>query len=87
MEKAGFHSRGPDPDAFVARTRVLPFLHVSTGLSPLDLVLAGPGIEDTFIQRAIRVEIEGPAVPVVEQALGRSDLLPLLESELERAGS
>ena len=128
MEEAGFRLRVSDAEQFVARTRVLPFLHVATQL-PLDVVLAGPGIEDTFIERAIRVEIEGLSVPVaspedlivmkvlagrpkdledvrtvlterlkrldvayirstlgmLEQALGQSDLLPLLEAEITRA--
>jgi hypothetical protein len=128
MEQAGFRLRVSDPEPFLARTRVLPFLHVATQL-PLDVVLAGPGIEDRFIERAIRIEIEGLSVPVaspedlivmkvlagrpkdledvrtvlterltkldvaylrsmlgtVEQALGQSDLLPLLEAEIARA--
>jgi hypothetical protein len=128
MEEAGFRLRVPDPEAFVARTRVLPFLHLATQL-PLDVVLASPGIEDTFIERAVRVEIEGLSVPVaspedlivmkvlagrpkdredvrtvlterlnkldvayirsilgtIETALGRSDLLSLLETEIARA--
>lgn len=126
MEAAGFRLRISDPE-FLARTRVLPFLHTPTGL-PLDVVLSGPGLEDAFIKRAILVDIEGLPVPVVspedlivmkilagrakdledvrtvltqrrekldiryirsvlgtlEQALGRSDLLPLLQSELNR---
>jgi hypothetical protein len=128
MEQAGFRLRVSDPELFLARTRVLPFLHVPTQL-PLDVVLAGPGIEDRFIERAIRIEIEGLSVPVaspedlivmkvlagrpkdledartvlterltkldvvyirsmlgtIEQALGQSDLLPLLEAEIARA--
>jgi hypothetical protein len=128
MEQAGFRLRVSDPEPLLARTRVLPFLHVATQL-PLDVVLAGPGIEDRFIERAIRIEIEGLSVPVaspedlivmkvlagrpkdledvrtvlterltkldvaylrsmlgtVEQALGQSDLLPLLEAEIARA--
>lgn len=127
MEQAGFRLRVSDPEAFLARTRVLPFLHVPTQL-PLDVVLAGSGIEDRFIERAIRIEIEGLSVPVaspedlivmkvlagrpkdledvrtvlterltkldvayirsmlgtIEQALGQSDLLPLLEAEIAR---
>ena len=63
MEQSGFRLRVPDPEAFLARTRVLPFLHVPTQL-PLDVVIAGPGIEDRFIERAIRIEIEGLSVPV-----------------------
>jgi len=63
MEKAGFRLRVSDPEPFIARARVLPFLHTATQL-PLDIVLAGPGIEDQFIERAIRIEIEGLSVPV-----------------------
>lgn len=128
MERAGFRLRVPEPEPFLARTRVLPFLHLPTQL-PLDVVLAGPGIEDRFIERAVRIEIEGVSVPVaspedlivmkvlagrpkdledmrsvlmerltmmdvayirsmlviLEQALGQSDLLPLLEAEITRA--
>jgi len=128
MEQAGFRLRVADAAAFLARTRVLPFLHVPNQL-PLDVVLAGPGIEDTFIQRAVTVEIEGRSVPVVspedlivmkilagrpkdvedaqsvlaerldrldlgyirtmlamlEEALERADLLPVIEAELTRA--
>jgi predicted nucleotidyltransferase len=126
MEEKGFRLRISDPE-FLARTRVLPFLHTPTGL-PLDVVLAGRGLEDAFIERAILVDIEGLPVPVVspedlivmkilagrtkdledvrtvliqrrgkldiryirsvlgtlEQALGQSDLLPLLQSEVDR---
>jgi hypothetical protein len=63
METAGFRLRVPEPEAFLARTRVLPFLHLPTQL-PLDVVLAGPGIEDRFIERAVRIEIEGLSVPI-----------------------
>ncbi len=64
MEKAGFLLRVSDPEAFVTRTRVLPFLHQPTQL-PLDIVLAGPGLEEQFLQRAVRVEIEGISVPII----------------------
>jgi hypothetical protein len=47
MEEKGFRLRISDPE-FLARTRVLPFLHTPTGL-PLDIVLAGPGLEEAFI--------------------------------------
>jgi hypothetical protein len=116
-----------DVDAFVTRTRVLPFAHEATGIG-LDIVLAGPGLEEGFLERAVRVPIGEVAVPVIspedlivtkvlagrpkdvedvrgvlaeraerldlgyvrdmlsrlESALGQSDLLPLLESELRR---
>lgn len=64
MKAAGFELRVSDADDFVARTRVLPFLHVPTGL-PLDLVLAGSGLEDQFLERARPVELDGVTVPVI----------------------
>lgn len=123
MERAGFRLRVRDPEAFLTRTRVMPFLHQATQL-PLDVVLAGPGLEEQFLDRALRVDIEGVSVPVItpedlvvvkilagrpkdlddarsvlaergpaldlerirstltvlEQALSRSDLLPLFQS-------
>ncbi|MCC7417568.1 MAG: hypothetical protein IT176_10545 [Acidobacteria bacterium] len=64
MRAAGFVLRVDDPD-FVRRTRVMPFVHQATGL-PLDVVLAGSGLEDDFLERAVRVEIAGTAIPVID---------------------
>jgi hypothetical protein len=52
-----------DDDELIARTRVLPMVHEATSL-PVDLVLAGPGLEELFFQRAERVEIGGHRFPV-----------------------
>ncbi len=62
MGEAGFRLRVRDA-AFIERTRVLPFVHSATEF-PLDVVLAGPGPEETFIERAIIQDFEGVAVPV-----------------------
>ena len=65
MARSGFTLRvRSDVEDFVARTRVLPFLHEPTRL-PLDVVLAGPGIEEQFLARARRVDIGGIEVPVL----------------------
>jgi uncharacterized nucleotidyltransferase DUF6036 len=64
MEAAGFQLRVADED-FVRRTRVMPFVHVPTGM-PLDVVLAGSGLEDEFLNRAQLVDIGGIAVPLIE---------------------
>jgi hypothetical protein len=65
MRQAGFSLRVHDP-AFVRRTRVMPFVHEPTAM-PLDIVLAGSGLEDEFIARAVRTEIGGgTAVPLIE---------------------
>lgn len=95
MARASFRLRVPDPESFLERTRVLPFLHQATGL-PLDVVLAGPGLEEQFLERAVRVEVEGVAVPVIAPEdlivmkilAGRSKDLEDLQSVLAaRAGT
>lgn len=62
LERHGFRLRVSEPD-FVARTRVMPFVHEATGL-PLDVVLAGPGLEDQFFERVVIREVDGLRVPV-----------------------
>jgi hypothetical protein len=64
MGDAGFDLRVQDADDFVRRTSVLPFVHRETGV-PLDVVLAGPGLEEEFANDAIEVSIEGMAVPFI----------------------
>lgn len=64
VEGHGFEPRFADP-AFVAATRVLPLVHRATQL-PLDVVIAGPGLEDEFMTRAVQREVDGVAVPVVD---------------------
>ncbi|MCU1348994.1 MAG: hypothetical protein JWO56_2024, partial [Acidobacteria bacterium] len=63
MRRHGFELLFDDPD-FVLRTRVLPFRHAKSGL-PLDVVLAGPGLEEDFQARSVPVDIEGVLVPVI----------------------
>ena len=60
---AGFDLRSDWRD-FVARTRVLPLLHRATQM-PLDVVLAGPGLEEDFLERAVVVTLAGMEVPVI----------------------
>jgi hypothetical protein len=126
LQRAGFVLRVSDDDDFVARTRVLPFVHRPSRI-PVDVVLAGPGPEDEFLARARPIEVAGVTVPVIspedlivtkilagrpkdledvrgilrsrgshldlgrvrevlallEEALGQSDLVPLLDAQLE----
>lgn len=124
---AGFRARVSNLESFVRETRVVPLFHESSEI-PVDLVLAGPGLEELFLDRARMTEIGRGWVPVIspedlvvtkilagrskdledirgviarqgdrldhghmrsllnqlEQALDRRDLLPILESELQR---
>jgi len=64
MADAGFRLRIADPD-FVRRTRVMPFFHTRTGM-PLDIVLAGSGLEDDFLDRAVSCDVGGTSVPIID---------------------
>lgn len=63
MQTAGFTLRVSDPE-FVRRTRVMPFVHAATGM-PLDVVLAGSGLEDEFLTRARQTNVGGTMLPVI----------------------
>lgn len=63
MQKQGFEPEFRDDD-FIDRARVIPFVHRPTRM-PLDVVLAGPGLEDEFLKRAISVDVDGRKIPVV----------------------
>jgi hypothetical protein len=43
----------------------MPFVHTQTGM-PLDVVLAGSGLEDEFLDRAALADIAGVEVPVID---------------------
>lgn len=62
LKRHGFKLRVEDP-SFVRTTRVLPVMHVRTSV-PADLVLAGPGLEDAFLERAVLHDLGGVEVPV-----------------------
>jgi hypothetical protein len=64
LEPRGFTMRIDATPDFVRQTRVLPLMHASSGLAA-DLVLAGPGLEDDFLARAVRVDVGGATVPVI----------------------
>jgi hypothetical protein len=62
LKQHGFAMR-TDDESFVEQTRVLPLVYQPTN-TPVDVVLAGPGIEELFFEGAIELEIEGLTVPV-----------------------
>ena len=64
MAKAGFDLLVNDPE-FVERTRVMPFVHRATAM-PLDVVLAGSGLEKEFLDRARHTDVGGVVVPLID---------------------
>lgn len=66
LASEGFSLRVDDVDGFVARTRVLPLVHEPSDM-PVDVVLAGPGLEDLFFEGARVETIEGVSVPVASR--------------------
>lgn len=52
-----------DDDEFISQTRVLPVVHEASSL-PVDLVIAGPGLEEVFFERVTNVELQGGSFPV-----------------------
>jgi hypothetical protein len=63
LSARGFSARIANPEAFAERTRVVPLVHGASGI-PVDLVLAGPGLEERFFARIESFEVEGVRVPV-----------------------
>lgn len=63
LRELGFDPRVADIDGFVQRTRVLPLVHRDSRV-PIDAVIAGPGLEDRFLDRAETRELGGVTVPV-----------------------
>ncbi len=64
LQAGGFDLRIVATPDFVQQTRVLPLIHRPSGLA-VDIVLAGPGLEDDFLDRAVVLEIGGTNVPVI----------------------
>lgn len=52
LDCRGITLRVRDPESFATRARVLPFIHRATGM-PVDVALAGPGLEEMFLERAV----------------------------------
>lgn len=61
FDRHGFAIVTKDPE-FVRRTRVIPLVHRRSRM-PVDLVLAGPGLEDEFLARAVMRNVGGRRIP------------------------
>lgn len=63
LDKAGFSARFTD-DEFIATTRVIPIVHRASKL-PIDLVIAGPGLEQQFLDEVQLHRVGNRRVPVL----------------------
>jgi predicted nucleotidyltransferase len=64
LREHGFVARTAELEAVAARIRVIPVYHAASGF-PVDLVLAGPGLEQEFLERARLIDLGGMEVPVL----------------------
>jgi len=64
LDASGFSLRIDATETFIRTTRVVPLEHRASGLA-LDVVLAGPGLEDLFLERAVPVDVAGTVVPFI----------------------
>jgi hypothetical protein len=55
LKPLGLLPQIPDP-SFIEITRVIPLIHRRTAI-PVDLVLAGPGLEDLFFERMQTIKV------------------------------
>src|SRR5262245_37316193 len=63
LAAVGFELRVADVEGFAEKTRVLPFVHRRSRI-PVDVVLAGPGLEEQFFAGAEERQLGGVAIPV-----------------------
>ncbi len=58
LQRTGFSIRVENAAAFAERSRILPVVHLKSGL-PVDIVFGGPGLEEEFMQRVSQYNVEG----------------------------
>jgi hypothetical protein len=63
LAAAGFEPRFSDA-AFIAATRVIPVVHRASKM-PIDVVLAGPGLEQLFLDTVVMTKLANHQIPVL----------------------
>ena len=63
LKDEGFETRITDALSLVEQSRVLPVVHLLSGI-PVDIVFGGPGLEEQFAHRAQNHKLDGVMVPI-----------------------
>jgi hypothetical protein len=63
LSAVGFTPRFADA-AFITATQVIPMVHGASEM-PIDLVLAGSGLEQQFLDEVVVMQVAGCAIPVL----------------------
>ena len=66
LTQKGFDLRISKVIEFVAQTKILPVMHIKSGI-PVDIVLGGPGLEEEFAKRAHQYDFDGIKIPVASK--------------------
>jgi len=64
LEPHGIEPRFPLSDDLLTRLRLLPMMHLPTQI-PIDLVMAGGGLEEDLLARVCLVDVGGVEVPMI----------------------
>jgi hypothetical protein len=64
LEKAGVSLRVALSKGFLRDARLLPMVHVPTGM-PMDVILIGAGLQEEFVARRRSVDVGGVRVPMI----------------------
>jgi hypothetical protein len=64
LDRVEIRPRTSTFDDLLEQARLLPLVHAPTGMA-VDVVLAGEGIEQDFLARAVHVDLSGVFVPVL----------------------
>jgi hypothetical protein len=64
LGRRGFDLRFPLSPEHLQEARLLPMVHASTDM-PVDLVIAAPGLDEEFLERARPMDLGGVEVPVI----------------------
>lgn len=65
LRGSGFESRAPDPESLLRRARILALVHTATGFA-VDMMIAGPGLEEEFLTNRRMIAMGGDLeVPVI----------------------